>query len=711
MADLDLLPAHDQVGPSPAPVAQPDVAEPEAVKQLRALFAKGAPKPADVLAILDAHRADRAAIFAFLHHNAGNAFVAQVMAEADKWRLSKKELAYGDPSDPTDGYFLASAAEKQARWRTADGDFTGTVDKQGIDSRLATGEHTSLHLQGDFDRKSGSLGLERDGKVLGEVAGNYVDKDNWQVGLRRPFQLDGGATLTPELRHQVRPEFGAADVAALGYKKGDDTTVDGYLGRHESGGLAAGIAGHHRTDAGSTVDGKLDYTPELTRGSLAYRSKQLDLTGNLTHRDPAGGDASTAVGLGATYRPNDKLTLGANAGHDRTATDDSTTLGLTGNYNPTDRLSMSAGATHTARRIGDDETALRFSSQYKPTDQLTLGAHANHTERKTGDDETIYGVNADYRPSDKLSLSGFATETQRRLGDDERTLGLSGTYKPDQATTIGSNITYTDRRLGDDETSFRLSGDRKFSDQLSLGGNLLLTERKTGDDEAVISASGTYTPNNRLSLTGNASHTARRLGDDETVVGLSGTYKQDDRFSLTGGLSHTERRHGEDLTTLNLGSSYNTSKFVGATDLSYSTGGERDVLRANASGDLQLAPKWYAGAFGSVEKGVADKPTGSVGASLTFTPEEKVGLTLAGIVDEQGNLETRLQLDLFKKRIESVAALSANKKEALVSLFVSYTQGNRFDLLDDRYGSAQYGFRDKAGGDNGMIGAGIRIRF
>ena len=454
----DLLPAHEQDGPRPTPVAQPDVAEPESIKKLRELFAKGAPKAADVLAILDAHRSDRAAILAFLHANAGNGFVAQVMAEADKLRLSvgRRELVAGDPSDPDDGYFIASQKEKGARWRTADGGFTGSVNSKGLDSRLRTGDDTSLHLNVN-KQKEASLGLEQDGEVLGQIAGAYRGSDNWNVGVRKPFELDNGGTLTPELRHQVRPELGAADVAALGYRDAS-TTADLYAGRHESGGFAGGLTGSHRFDDRTSASGFLEHSPDVTR-----------------------------FGLGVGHR---------------------------------------------------------------------------------------------------------------------------------------------------------------YSDQLSL----------------------------------------------------------------SGGMSHTERRHGDDVSALSLSARYRSENFVGASDLSYSHGSvSGDSMRATASGDLQLAPHLYGGLFGDVTATSGTDPTASLGASLTFTPTEKTALTAAGIIDDRGNLETRLEFDIFKKRIDSVGTLADNRKKALISLFVSYTQGSRFGMLEDRYAAPQLGTDTPAGA--GTVGAGIRIRF
>ena len=51
---------------------------------------------------------------------------------------------------------------------------------------------------------------------------------------------------------------------------------------------------------------------------------------------------------------------------------------------------------------------------------------------------------------------------------------------------------------------------------------------------------------------------------------------------------------------------------------------------------------------------------------------DRVALTLAGLVDQDGELEVRLQLDVFKKKIDGIKSLSDQKRDALVSLFISY---------------------------------------
>ena len=68
----------------------------------------------------------------------------------------------GDPSDPKSGYFAAGAPEQGAKWKTANGDFTGTVDKNGLDTDVKTGAHDDLHAKVDKD-KSATVDWNHDG--------------------------------------------------------------------------------------------------------------------------------------------------------------------------------------------------------------------------------------------------------------------------------------------------------------------------------------------------------------------------------------------------------------------------------------------------------------------------------------------------------------------------------------------------------------------
>jgi hypothetical protein len=117
--------------------------------------------------------------------------------------------------------------------------------------------------------------------------------------------------------------------------------------------------------------------------------------------------------------------------------------------------------------------------------------------------------------------------------------------------------------------------------------------------------------------------------------------------------------------------------------------GARDYLTASGSLEAQVGRSLYVGTWGSVGMESGKQTTSSLGASLTFTPSEKTALTLAGIMNQSGQFEARLQFDVFKDRVNGIGELSAAKKDALFSLFLSVSQGSS-GMLDGRFGASKY---------------------
>jgi hypothetical protein len=173
---------------------------------------------------------------------------------------------------------------------------------------------------------------------------------------------------------------------------------------------------------------------------------------------------------------------------------------------------------------------------------------------------------------------------------------------------------------------------------------------------------------------------------------------------VSGRLDHVKPDHKEGQTTLGLSERYRSGKVIHGLDLEAGHG-ERDYMKATGSIDTQLGQNLYGGAFGSYQVESGHQASGQLGANLTFTATDKTALTLAGVLDQSGALETRLQLDVFKSRISNVADI-ADKKDALVSLFVSYSTGGNH-MLDDRFGAPQ---ASSPVGDDKVM-AGIRIKF
>ncbi|MBA3541589.1 MAG: hypothetical protein H0T79_18390 [Deltaproteobacteria bacterium] len=499
---------HDQtVQPTPTPEPQP---KGPGTAQLQAMIAAGRPDPTKVVALIDAHRGERDAMFTLLHTMLGNAYVQQVVTAMGKLRASidRKEVAAGDPSDPEAGSLVASQELQGAKWRTADGDFTGSVDKKGLDTRLQVSDHDALHGKVGTDQ-SASLAWERDGKSQGELYGRYKSGKDMEAGVRRTWDVDGGA-LTAGARHQVSAA-GATDGVFGDYKRGD-TKLDGAIGLQ--GGQLAGSAGFStRLNPHDTV-----------AGSIAHDSKGTTLAASGTH-------------------------------------------------------ALDGGASLSARG-------------------------------------------------------------QLQHGPEGTTGSLGGTYK-DASTQIDGTLA-----RGLDRTSLTLGASEQLSPELSL---------------------------------------AQRLSIERPD-------------------------HGAGQATLGLSEKYRSGKMVQGLDLTVGHGA-RDYASLTGSMDAKLGDKLYGGAWGSASVEHGKQGTAQLGASLTFTTSEKTALTLAGVLDHEGALETRLQLDVFKSKISGVGDIADHKKDALVSLFVSYSQGGggKSGMLDDRFGASQLGAGTPAG--SGQVMGGIRIKF
>jgi hypothetical protein len=138
--------------------------------------------------------------------------------------------------------------------------------------------------------------------------------------------------------------------------------------------------------------------------------------------------------------------------------------------------------------------------------------------------------------------------------------------------------------------------------------------------------------------------------------------------------------------------------------------GQRDYAKANGEVDVEVRPNVYAGAFGSVDAEEGKATTKSAGALITVTPDEKLALTVAGLVNNNGSFETRLQVDEFKTKIANVDVLSTEKKNAIVSLFISYTSKAKPGLLNNELGAPEYSTSDPTG-NSGEIMAGVRVKF
>jgi len=657
---------------TPPTTAPPEVKPGPGATALEALLKTGQPPSTkDVIAVIDGHRGERDALFALLHKSLGNAYVQQVTEEMDRLRLSieRKELVAGDPSNPEGGHFRASAEQQGASWRTDGGGFSGTVGKAGLDTTIKTGERDAIHAQVDKD-KSGTIAWERDGKSQGELYGRYGGSDDYSAGARRTWGVGDGGSLTTDARRTVA---GGSTTDALygGYKSGDGkTTADGMLGVRD-GGFVGSLSGAHTRTDGSSVTGRLAQDATGTTAAGGYRSADgktiVDGTG---FRAP---DGSLGGSLSGSRTRADGSVIGGELSHDRAGT-----TALSGSYRDgetqaTGRLTHGTTGTALAGTYTDGKTALDGSVQRDPEGRFA----GSLSGTRTRDDGSVIGAGLSHDLAGTTALTGSYkdkdTQLSGRLAHDAAgttTLGASGTQ------TLGSGATLS----GSGELARRADG--VFTGQLQGA----YSDKDTKIDGSVA------------------------RGVDRWSLGAGVSQQFSPELSGSARLQHVQPDVGKGQTTLTLSEQYKSGRLLQGFDLTAGRG-ERDYLQATGSLDAQLGKQWYGGAFGSFSAENGKQTTASLGASLTFTPNEKTALTLAGIVDEHGTVETRLQLDVFKKKIDGVAGLASSKKDALVSLFLSYsTDSGRGSMLDSRYGAPSYSAGRPTGGGGSVMG-GIKINF
>lgn len=314
-------------------------------------------------------------------------------------------------------------------------------------------------------------------------------------------------------------------------------------------------------------------------------------------------------------------------------------------------------------------------------------------ERNTVDGTATDGAFASYRSSDKQ----LAADANLGVSGGHLAGGLSGAYSPNASDTYAAS--YRHDASGD---AVGASATHQYA-----GGGALSASGTLHHDEPHGVTTGTLAgayDRGGLHVDANAQRAA-----GQTSLHLGASDQINSHLATSGTFDYTKDDAGGSQAALALSARNRTGRMIEGLDLSAGTG-TRDYLSVQGSAEGKLANKLYAGAYGGYNIESGHQTTASLGASLTFTPSEKTALTLAGIVDQHGTLETRLQLDIFKHKVAGIQELSDEKKNAMVSLFVSYTQqGGNNHMLDERFGASQFSASEPAG--SGQVMAGIRIKF
>ena len=410
---------------------------------------------------------------------------------------------------------------------------------------------------------------------------------------------------------------------------------------------------------------------------------------------------------------------------------------------------------NTQTDLGGDKKLVGTLGQDKATKNIT--GTLDHVAGDTTVGGTIYAGPKDPADNHGADVHG-KTKVGKGTGDaklgysreDGRSFGVGEVgYKDDTQDArlkakIGGGGNYD---VG--ATGSKKSGDTKYSGELGYGakdgvGTLRLGAGFARDDGTSGSLAGRYTDddNYQLDLSG-----TRQTGKGRTLYGglgygektgndtvsgnigvrdgrsdtnLSGSYTDRDNF----GLNLRDDRKIGDHASLKSNLGYNVAGGAGA--LTGTMRGQYDPkdfvaggglgaryddkgLSYNADLDATATLKpglLYAEGFGGVKGGAGmNEPQYHMGGGLVLTPNEKLALTVSGAVDQNGGFDTRLQFDVFKKKVDSAKGLAEQKKKAAVSVFMGYRQGMDGALMNDRYGGGRFQH------DEGQAYVGVGFRF
>jgi hypothetical protein len=527
-----------------------------------------------------------------------------------KLDLKKKELRAGNPDDPSSGYFLASAEEQGARWRTGDGGFTGKANKDGLDTQIRLDEDDALHGTIDAKKKEGALAWERDGKNQGELYGKYESGKEWEAGLRKSWDLDGGK-LSSGLRYQ-QTDKGGLTGAYADYKSDDkQTSLDGNAGIR-NGEFVGGLNGSHTWSDTRKLSGSLAHDEDGTTAKLSGQYDKLNLNASWLNNE-----AGNTFKADGGYKFDDHTKLDGSFASDP--------KGMTGKL----------GAEHTWTG-----GSLSGSAQVANTDQGTTTTLAGAFQNKG------------------LSLDGNYVN-----GPDHDALSLNGKYKFNDNTSMNGSFKHDK-----DGNAFSLGADHKWGDKGNVSGKY---EHTPTTDK--LNLSGAYKPNEHQSFDGKFGYENGPTGSQATL-GLSEQYKSPN-------LIHS----------LGVDAGMGTQNYVGM----------------NGAIDGKLGKNLYAGAWGNARYEEGKQFTGQVGGSMTYMMNDKNALTAAALMNDKGQLEARLEYDMFKKSVADTQGLVDARKDPRLSLFLSYAQGGKRSM-DDRFGGAPM---MEMGNKANTITGGIKLRF
>lgn len=307
--------------------------------------------------------------------------------DTDKWNL-----LYGDPSQRA-GYFVGGVGQEGAKWATADGGFTGTVNGQGLDSHAGLGGDMSLHAGADFGKQTGAMSLMNGSTNLGEAYGQMGPGNAYEAGLRGSYNA-GGLQLDPSLARipdATKLGLGVGPMS-LGYTHGDD-------------GSQSFSTGASQTNGGTTVN--YNHTSSLAAGAqnamsgftlgMANKMGNGEVGGHVGVQEGPNGD-TTSYGVNGNVMATPQLRLNGSFDGSTGPAGTSSALGAGLDYNRSGlSLGMAGNATYGAD--GHDVLSASLREGYgTPTFAQHLNMSASH--------DSLSGDKVDASTSATLGLGG-----------------------------------------------------------------------------------------------------------------------------------------------------------------------------------------------------------------------------------------------------------------------------------------------------------------
>ena len=683
-------------------------------------------------------------------------------------------IFYGDAGSKTDNFFSASVAQQGASWRDGTIDkngysFTGTGNKDGLKTAYDTKkEHLGLNvtqtgattldysnLSASNHKQSFSANYDPSAKT-GTVSGDLTSKNgteftptasvaagDYKAGFGLKDKDPDKLTSSLSVEDNNKQLTGSVSaVSKFGKNKSDVFSYDGnYSGTDNTYASTAKLTEDFGSKGGADQFLKLG-NKDLGVGSGGFYNinKNLKLTDDVSYDH-----LMKQTGLHPTHNVyEDKMGLSTANGLNSAALGVKTTDGKLGGdlslhhgfgtvAKPTGALDVTASDTPGMEQSGGIKgsyTGSNFSLSdnlsYKHsmgtgqtqniwTDNLDFSTKNGMTAAKLNASSTNGAVTGDASFTQKFGPVAKPTATINATASKSATetdAGLNTQFSPSKNLAINNNFTY--KHTGDAHDV--------FSDAFTIGtadghtkGSLTGTS-----DNGVLSANGTFHQGffqnkkdvGAVDLTGSYSKAAG--------ANLSETaeYKPNKTWDFNQSASYTNAPGKAPTYAGNLSGAYTTDRFNNTTSATGTfgdpTAGHPNsvMFKDNVTG--ALGKNFYAGASGSVTTGPGMKPLVGFGANLTFTPSEQMGLTLSGIVDQTGAFDARLQLDVFKSKVNALDWLNPHKKDALISIFVGYSQNNPATRLDPMNTSgAQFKQMYNAPGPTQMPGvnAGVILHF